>query len=208
MFKGKIISKRELAEKACDIEINKLKQPSGKQDQYISAYGGITEFQINKRGHVKVKKLNISNDTKLNLENNLLLFFTGFSRNSSLILNEQNNKTIKQSAEIINNLDYVKKLGLEIKNLIKGNCAEFGRLMHEHWKNKLKRSKMSNSTIDNIYNFALKNGALGGKLIGAGGGGFLLFYTNNPKRLRLAMKSKKLEEVKFKFDLEGVKQIF
>ena len=209
-FKGKIISKRELAERACDIEINKLKQPSGKQDQYISAYGGITEFQINKRGYVKVKKLNISNDTKLNLENNLLLFFTGFSRNSSLILNEQNNKTIKQSTEIINNLDFVKKLGLEIKkNLIKGNCEEFGRLMHEHWKNKLKRSrKMSNSTIDNIYNFALKNGALGGKLIGAGGGGFLLFYTNDPKRLRLAMKNKKIEEVNFKFDLEGVKQIF
>ena len=209
-FKGKIISKRELAEKACDIEINKLKQPSGKQDQYISAYGGITEFEINKKGYVKVKKLNISNDTKLNLENNLLLFFTGFSRNSSLILNEQNNKTIKQSTEIINNLDYVKKLGLEIKkSLINGNCDEFGRLMHEHWKNKLKRSKrMSNPAINNIYNFALKNGALGGKLIGAGGGGFLLFYTDNPKRLRLAMKNKKIEEVNFKFDLEGVKQIF
>ena len=110
-----MISKRELAEKACDIEINKLKQPSGKQDQYISAYGGISEFQINKRGYVKVKKLNISNDTKLNLENNLLLFFTGFSRNSSLILNEQNTKTLKQSSEIISNLDYVKELGLEIK---------------------------------------------------------------------------------------------
>ena len=209
-FKGKIISKRELAEKACDIEINKLKQPSGKQDQYISAYGGITEFEINKKGYVKVKKLNISNDTKLNLENNLLLFFTGFSRNSSLILNEQNTKTLKQSRDIIRNLDYVKELGLEIKkNLINGNCDEFGKLMHEHWKNKLKRSrKMSNSTIDNIYNFALKNGALGGKLIGAGGGGFLLFYTDDPKRLRLSMKNKKIEEVNFKFDLEGVKQIF
>ena len=209
-FKGKIISKRELAEKACDIEINKLKQPSGKQDQYISAYGGITEFEINKKGYVKVKKLNISNDTKLNLENNLLLFFTGFSRNSSLILKEQNTKTLKQSRDIIRNLDYVKELGLEIKkNLINGNCDEFGKLMHEHWKNKLKRSrKMSNSTIDNIYNFALKNGALGGKLIGAGGGGFLLFYTDDPKRLRLSMKNKKIEEVNFKFDLEGVKQIF
>ncbi len=209
-FNGKMISKRELAEKACDIEINKLKLPSGKQDQYISAYGGISEFQINKKGYVKVKKLNISNDTKLNLENNLLLFFTGFSRNSSLILNEQNTKTLKQSRDIIRNLDYVKELGLEIKkNLINGNCDEFGKLMHEHWKNKLKRSrKMSNSTIDNIYNFALKNGALGGKLIGAGGGGFLLFYTDDPKRLRLAMKNKKIEEVNFKFDLEGVKQIF
>ena len=108
-----MISKRELAEKACDIEINKLKLPSGKQDQYISAYGGISEFQINKKGYVKVKKLDISNDTKLNLENNLLLFFTGFSRNSSLILNEQNTKTLKQSKDIISNLDYVKELGLK-----------------------------------------------------------------------------------------------
>lgn len=209
-FNGKMISKRELAEKACDIEINKLKLPSGKQDQYISVYGGISEFQINKKGYVKTNNLDISKKTKLNLENNLLLFFTGFSRNSSLILNEQNNKTLKQNSEIIKNLDYVKELGLEIKkNLVDGNCDEFGKLMHEHWKNKLKRSKkMSNSTIDNIYNFALKNGALGGKLIGAGGGGFLLFYTNNPNRLRIAMKKKKIEEIIFKFDQEGVKQIF
>ena len=101
-------------------------------------------------------------------------------------------KLLNKIIDIMDNLDYVKELGLEIKkNLIKGDCEEFGRLMHKHWKNKLKRSrKMSNSTIDNIYNFALKNGALGGKLIGAGGGGFLLFYTNNPDRLRMAMKKK------------------
>ena len=107
-------------------------------------------------------------------------------------------------------MDYVKALGLEIKkSLIKGNCEEFGLLMHEHWKNKLKRSKnMSNSTINNIYEFALKNGAIGGKLIGAGGGGFLMFYTNTPRRLRKAMQKKKLDEVRFKFDFEGVKQIF
>ena len=209
-FNGKMINKRDLAEKACDIEINKLKQPSGKQDQYISVYGGISEFKINKKGYVKVKNLDLSKKTLFNLENNLLLFFTGFSRNSSLILSEQNTKTLKQSSEIISNLDYVKELGLEIKeNLVKGNCEEFGKLMNEHWRNKLKRSKkMSNSTIDNIYNFALKNGALGGKLIGAGGGGFLLFYANNPNRLRKAMKKKRIEEIRFQFDQEGVKQIF
>ncbi len=209
-FNGKMINKRDLAEKACDIEINKLKQPSGKQDQYISVYGGISEFKINKKGYVKVKNLDLSKKTLFDLENNLLLFFTGFSRNSSLILSEQNTKTLKQSSEIISNLDYVKELGLEIKeNLVKGNCEEFGKLMNEHWRNKLKRSKkMSNSTIDNIYNFALKNGALGGKLIGAGGGGFLLFYANNPNRLRKAMKKKRIEEIRFQFDQEGVKQIF
>ncbi len=209
-YNQKNINKRELAEKACDIEINKLKQPSGKQDQYISVYGGISEFNINKKGYVKVKNLGISNNTFLDLENNLLLFFTGFSRNSSLILKEQNTKTIQNNRDIIKNLDFVKDLCLEIKqSLIKGECNEFAKLMNMHWQNKLKRSKnMSNSTINNIYDFALKNGATGGKLIGAGGGGFLLFYAKNPNQLRKAMKNKKLEEVRFKFDFEGVKQIF
>ena len=209
-YNQKTLDKKELAELACDIEINKLKQPSGKQDQYISVYGGLSEFHINKKGHVKVNNLKISNETILDLEDNLLLFFTGFSRNSSLILREQNIKTIQNNKEILKNLDYVKALGLEIKkNLIKGNCDEFGKLMNVHWQNKLKRSKnMSNSTINNIYEFALKNGATGGKLIGAGGGGFLLFYTKRPNQLRKAMKNKKLEEVRFKFDFEGVKQIF
>lgn len=208
-FNQKMIGRRELAEKACDIEINKLDQPSGKQDQYISVYGGISEFNINKKGVVKINNLKISNETRLELEDNLLLFFTGFSRNSSLILNEQNKKTINNNAQIIENLDYIKFLGLEIKKkLLKGNCRDFGKLMNEHWMYKLKRSKnMSNKTINEIYNFAMKNGAIGGKLIGAGGGGFLLFYTNTPSRLRKAMNNKKLEEVRFKFDYEGVKQI-
>ena len=208
-FNQKMIGRRELAEKACDIEINKLNQPSGKQDQYISVYGGISEFNINKKGVVKVNNLKISNQTILELEDNLLLFFTGFSRNSSLILNEQNKKTINSNTQIIENLDYIKFLGEEIKKkLLKGNCSDFGKLMNEHWMYKLKRSKnMSNKTINEIYNFAMKNGAIGGKLIGAGGGGFLLFYTNTPSRLRKAMNNKKLEEVRFKFDYEGVKQI-
>ena len=208
-FNQKMIGRRELAEKACDIEINKLKQPSGKQDQYISVYGGISEFSINKRGIVKAKNLKIGRETILDLEDNLLLFFTGFSRNSSLILNEQNKKTIKSDALMIKNLDYVKSLGLEIKKeLLKGNCNNFAKLMNEHWNYKLQRSKnMSNKTINEIYTFAIKNGAIGGKLIGAGGGGFLLFYTNTPNQLRKAMTHKKLEEVRFKFDHEGVKQI-
>jgi D-glycero-alpha-D-manno-heptose-7-phosphate kinase len=208
-FNQKMIGRRELAEKACDIEINKLKQPSGKQDQFISVYGGISEFNINKKGFVKVDNLKIKNETILDLEDNLLLFFTGFSRDSSLILSEQNKKTLRKDQEIIKNLDYVKSLGSEIKKvLIKGDCEEFGKLMNHHWKYKLKRSKnMSNKTINEVYDFALENGAIGGKLIGAGGGGFLLFYTNTPNKLRKALVSKKLEEVRFKFDFEGVKQI-
>ena len=210
VYNNKSINKKQLAEKACNIEINKLKHPSGKQDQYISVYGGISEFRINNKGNVKVNKLNLSNDTILNLEKNLLLFFTGFSRNSSLILNEQDKKTKKNEKDMIKNLDYIKSLGLEIREeLLKGNCDSFAKLMNNHWKYKLKRSKnMSNKKINEIYDFAMSNGALGGKLIGAGGGGFLLFYTNSPTKLRKAIKEKKLEEVKFKFDTEGVKQIF
>ena len=208
-YNQKMIGRRELAELACNIEINKLKQPTGKQDQFISVYGGISEFQINRKGFVKAKNLKINEKTILDLEDNLLLFFTGFSRNSSLILKEQNNKSMKNDKETFNNLDYVKYLGYEIKkNLTKGNCEEFGRLMNKHWEYKLARSKkMSNSTINEIYNFALKNGAIGGKLIGAGGGGFFLFYTNTPNKLRKALTKKKLKEVRFKFDFEGVKQI-
>ena len=208
-FNQKMIGRRELAEKACDIEINKLKLPSGKQDQYISVYGGLTEFNISKKGFVKVSNLKIKKDTIMELEDNLLLFFTGFTRNSSLILNEQNKKTLNNDKKIIKNLDFIKSLGYEIKKtLIKGEINDFGKLMHEHWNHKLKRSKnMSNNFINEIYEFALKNGANGGKLIGAGGGGFILFQTNTPNRLRKALLNKKLTEVRFRFDFEGVKQI-
>ena len=208
-YKKKIISRRSLAELACDIEINKLKYPSGKQDQYISAFGGITEFKINKKGYVTHKSLNLENEIVKKLENNLLLYFTGYSRNSSKILGEQNKQTILNNKKIISNLDYVKNLAFEIKNaIVNGELKKFGHLMNEHWKYKLSRSKnMANKSINNFYNYALKNGAVGGKVVGAGGGGFLLFYTDKPSKLREALNKTKLNEVKFKFDFEGVKQI-
>ncbi len=208
-YKKKIISRRSLAELACDIEINKLKYPSGKQDQYISAFGGITEFKINKKGYVTHKSLNLENEIVKKLENNLLLYFTGYSRNSSKILGEQNKQTILNNKKIISNLDYVKNLAFEIKKaIVNGELKKFGHLMNEHWKYKLSRSKnMANKSINNFYNYALKNGAVGGKVVGAGGGGFLLFYTDKPSRLRGALRKIKLKEVKFKFDFEGVKQI-
>jgi len=208
-YKKKFIDKLDLAELACDIEINKLKHPSGKQDQYISAYGGISEFKINKRGIVSPKSLNLKEEIIEKLEDNLLLYFTGFSRNSSKILNEQNKKTILNNKQMIENLDFVKSLALEIrKTLLKGDLKNFGYLMHEHWKYKISRSKkMSNKMINNCYDLAMKNGAIGGKIVGAGGGGFLLFYTEFPSKLRNALMKTNLKEVRFKFDFEGVKQI-
>ena len=208
-YKKKFIEKSDLAESACDIEINKLKQPSGKQDQYISVYGGISEFKINKIGKVYPRTLNLKNEIIDKLEDNLLLFFTGFSRSSSKILKEQNNKTILKNKDIISNLDFVKNLAIDIKkSLVKGDLKNFGYLMNEHWKYKLSRSKnMTNKFINDCYNYALKNSAIGGKIVGAGGGGFLLFYTETPSKLRKALEKTSLKEVRFKFDFEGVKQI-
>ena len=208
-YKKKFIDKIDLAEMACDIEINKLKQPSGKQDQYISVYGGISEFKINKLGKVNPKSFNLKEEIIDKLEDNLLLYFTGFSRDSSKILSEQNNKTLSNNKKIIENLDFIKELAIEIrKTLLGGDLKNFGYLMHEHWQYKISRSKnMSNKFINNCYDYALRNGAIGGKVVGAGGGGFLLFYAESPSRLRNALKKTKLKEVRFKFDFEGVKQV-
>lgn len=208
-YNCKFINGRDLAEIACDIEINKLDQPSGKQDQYISVFGGITKFEINKEGYVNVRKLNISKNTIYNLHNNLLLFFTGFTRNSSLLLKDQKIRSLNKDNEILDNLKLIKNLAKETNNaLLKNNLNDFGRIMNEHWNIKIKRSiKMSNKKINSIYNYALRNGAIGGKLIGAGGGGFLLFYSDKPEYLRRAMEKKKIQEIRFNFDSEGVKRV-
>lgn len=199
----------EIAELACDIEINKLGEPIGKQDQYIAAYGGISCFTFCKDDSVKVEPLKISDDTLFDLEDNLMLFFTGFARSASSILKDQKEKSQSHNADMLANLHYVKEMGYKSKIMLEeGRTADFGALMHEHWENKKKRSGgMSNPQIDEWYELGLKNGAIGGKLVGAGGGGFLLFYANDRNKLRHAMKSAGLEEVRFRFDYEGTKVI-
>ena len=149
-------------------------------------------------------------DTKFDLEDNLLLFFTGFSRSAGSILNDQNTKTKNSDKDMIANLHFVKELGLKSKTLLEsGKTTEFGSLMHEHWEHKKRRSgSMSNAQIDHWYDLGMKNGAVGGKLVGAGGGGFLLFYANDRNKLRHAMTAAGLEEVRFAFDFEGTKVLF
>jgi D-glycero-alpha-D-manno-heptose-7-phosphate kinase len=202
-----IVHPRELAEQACFIEIEKLGEPIGKQDQYIAAFGGITCFTFRKDGMVEAAALAVDEEIRCGLEDNLLLFFTGFSRSASKILRDQDSRTKGRDSAMIDNLHYVKDLGLRSKAALeKGDIAGFGRLMHEHWEHKRKRSSdMSNSQIDGWYNLALKNGAIGGKLIGAGGGGFLMFYVEDKVRLRHAMREAGLPEVRFHFDFEGTK---
>jgi D-glycero-alpha-D-manno-heptose-7-phosphate kinase len=205
----KHIHQEALAELACHIEIDRLGEPIGKQDQYIAAYGGITCFNFEKCGKVSASPLNISMDTMFNLEDNLLLFFTGFSRSAGGILKDQKIRSDQNDMEMISNLHYVKELGLKSKRALEsGDTDYFGELMHEHWEYKKSRSGgMSNLQIDNWYKLAIDNGAIGGKLVGAGGGGFLMFMAKDRNRLRKAMENAGLEEVRFKFDFEGTKVI-
>ena len=208
-FKRELIHPKELAEQACDIEINKLHEPIGKQDQYIAAYGGLTCFEFKKNGEVKASPLKIKKEVLYDLEDNLLLFFTGYTRSASGILKEQHHKSKANNKAMIDNLHFVKELGLESKEALEHRDLDrFGKLMNTHWEHKKKRSKgMSNPKIDRWYDLALKNGALGGKLIGAGGGGFLMFYTVDHVQLRRAMAGAGLEEVRFRFDFEGTRVV-
>ena len=207
--KKDLIHPAELAEQACDIELNRLREPIGKQDQYIAAYGGITCFKFLPGGKVEAWPLKISEETLFNLEDNLLLFFTGYSRSASAILKEQDTKSRQHDSSMIENLHFVKDLGFQSQRALEsGNLNEFARLMDVHWQRKKQRSgNMSNPKINEWYDLAMANGALGGKLIGAGGGGFLMFYADDKTKLRHAMRHAGLKEVRFNFDFEGTKLV-
>ncbi len=204
-----LVHPQELAEEACHIELDILKEPIGKQDQYISAYGGITCFEFRHDEPVKAYPLRLSEETLFNLEDNLLLFFTGYARSASAILKEQDDRSKKQDRTMLEELNFVKELGYRSRDALQaGDLMEFGRLMDTHWQRKRARSAgMSNGDIDRWYGVAMQNGAVGGKLIGAGGGGFLMFYANDKARLRHAMRELGLREVRFRFDFEGTKII-
>ena len=203
------LRQEELAALACHIEIDRLGEPIGKQDQYIAAYGGITCFSFHKDDSVTAVPLDISMNTLFDLEDNLLLFFTGFSRSASTILRDQNTRTERNDEEMLQNLHFVKDLGQRSREALEaGNVLRFGELMHEHWEHKKRRSGgMTSPKIDEWYEMGMKNGAVGGKLVGAGGGGFLMFYARDRRALRHAMASAGLEEVRFRFDFEGSKVV-
>lgn len=208
-YRRNLVQPAELAEQGCDIEINRLGEPIGKQDQYIAAYGGINCFKFLPGGAVEAHPLEIPEDTLHNLEDNLLLFFTGYSRVASNILKEQDDQSRHGDKEMIENLHFVKELGLQSKAALeKDDLPGFAELMHVHWQRKKERSgKMTNPKINEWYDLAMAHGALGGKLIGAGGGGFLMFYATDKTRLRHAMRGAGLAEVRFRFEFEGAKQV-
>jgi D-glycero-alpha-D-manno-heptose-7-phosphate kinase len=201
---------QELAEMACHIELDRLGEPIGKQDQYIAAYGGLTVFTFHRDDTVTAEPLKIKIETIFDLEDRLLLFFTGFIHSAGKILKDQHERSQNNETEMLNNLHYVKNLGYRSKEALEqGNLQCFGELMHEHWEHKKVRSQgMSNPQIDAWYELATRSGAVGGKLVGAGGGGFLMFLAEDSSRLRRTMKSAGLEEVRFRFDFEGTKVVF
>jgi D-glycero-alpha-D-manno-heptose-7-phosphate kinase len=201
----RFIPRQELAEQAAHIEIDLLKEPVGKQDQYIASFGGFTCFHFHPDDRVDVEPLQLESETLFNLEDNLLLFFTGFTRAASSILKEQDVRSRERDAEMIENLHFVKELGFRSKEAFeRGDLRCFAELMNVHWERKKRRSRhMSNPQIDEWYELARRNGALGGKLIGAGGGGFLMFYTEEKTRLRHVMRAAGLREVRIRFDSEG-----
>jgi D-glycero-alpha-D-manno-heptose-7-phosphate kinase len=206
-LKRKYVDPGIVAEEACKIEIETLLQPVGKQDQYIAAYGGLACFEFLPTGEVRVNPLNISNGTLYDLEEHLVMFFTGYSRNASVVLDDQKVRSEMGDQSMLDNLHFIKQLGQCIKlALEQGDTRRFGELMHQHWLHKQKRSPgTSNDGINRWYNVGRENGALGGKLVGAGGGGFLLFYAEDRDLLRRALQREGLREVRFAFDHEGSK---
>lgn len=223
------ISIKELAEEACKVEIDLIGKPIGKQDQYAAAFGGIIQLDIDRLGNVNVTPLNLDHEIIYELENRLMMFYTNIERDANQILGEQSRKiskeyeggskemrdegrvTSEKSNKTVEAMHKIKEIGYEIKKtLISGDVSSLGRLMHEHWLTKKQVSaKMSNSQIDEWYELAMKNGALGGKIMGAGGGGFLLFCVSNGKRkhLRKTLEEAGLRYMDFKFDWEGVKTL-
>jgi len=208
LMQHQAIGPRALAEAACHIELDLLKEPIGKQDQYIAAFGGVTSFRFQRDGAVEVSPITIG-PRLLDLQENLLLFFTGQSRSASAVLQDQDQKTKEMDQGMIANLHTTKQLGKEsLDALMRGDFHFFAEVMNVHWGHKRRRSiGMTNSKIDEWYEHGMSHGALGGKLIGAGGGGFLMFYTEEQGRLRRAMQEIGLPEIYFRFDYEGTKVI-
>ena len=203
------VSLQDFAEEACNIEMNLCNKKIGKQDQYASTFGGINHLHIDKNGIVNVEQLNIKNETINELENRLMMFYTNINRDTNQIIAEQSQKININENVATKSMHKIKEIGEKIKySILNDDITSFGYLLHEHWLEKKRISnQMSNSKIDNWYELGIKNGAIGGKIMGAGGGGFLLFCTSNGNRksIRDAMEEQGLKYMDFKFDFEGVK---
>jgi D-glycero-alpha-D-manno-heptose-7-phosphate kinase len=208
-YNHEFVSSSQLADEACKIEIDVLKQPIGKQDQYIAAYGGITAFNFNTDGSVEVERLPIRPEVMDELESNLLIFYSGVEREASSVLSEQGKNISSNNDSAMERMHRIKELGYETKRiLLSGNIDAYGELLHTHWMTKRKlASNMTDPTIDEHYEAARKAGAIGGKLMGAGGGGFFMFYTapSERRRVHAALIERGLKPLRFRFDTSGAR---
>jgi D-glycero-alpha-D-manno-heptose-7-phosphate kinase len=205
-YKREPVTADELACEAVDVEMKRLNEPVGKQDQYSAAFGGLLCQEYYTDDRVTMRPLKISEEAVRELRDSLMLFFVGHTRSASTLLNDQRSRSLASDAEMLNGLHFTKELGREIRSVLEaGQIADFGRLMHEHWLRKRRRSSgMSSDLIDELYELARnEGGASGGKLVGAGGGGFLLFQTEHRRRLRESMTRAGLKEMDFSFDFDG-----
>ncbi|MGC9598988.1 MAG: galactokinase [Minisyncoccia bacterium] len=207
-LKREYMTLEQLAEEDFKIEAEILKRPIGKQDPYLAAFGGLTVLEIAKDGKVKVRKANVSIEVADELNHNMLIFFTGKTRSAETILTEQSKSVKEEKKDVVESMHYIKELGYEILEAVEaGNVDEVGRKFHAHWQHKKKiSSKMTNPELDKIYDSAVRHGALGGKISGAGGGGFFTFYVPGDQRdFRAAMREFGLRELRYRFDFEGSK---
>jgi D-glycero-alpha-D-manno-heptose-7-phosphate kinase len=205
-YKDEFLSRQTLAEEACSVQMNILKEPCGYQDTFIAAFGGFVCLNIQRNGRVEVSHLNIPEEAARELENNLLFFYTGIERNSTVVLADQCMNVSQNKSKALDAMHEIKDIGFKIKHALEnGDVSEFGRLQDAHWQVKKATSgAISNGLIDRWYELGLQNGASGGKIMGAGGGGFLMFYCDNGKdKIRKAMAKEGLREIRFNFEPHG-----
>ena len=208
-YKREFVSSRQLAEEACAIEIERLGEPIGKQDQYIAAFGSVTAFTFDTDGSVHVEPVPVADEVLDELASNLVIVYSGVERPARVVLGEQGKRLRDLEPDVIERMHTIKKLGREVYDLlVKGDLDRYGELLHEHWTAKRKvASKMTDATLDELYDSARAAGAIGGKLMGAGGGGFFMLYVRPSDRRRVieAMLARGLRVLKFRFDLDGAR---
>jgi D-glycero-alpha-D-manno-heptose-7-phosphate kinase len=203
------ITASALAEAACEIEIDVLNEPCGKQDPYVAAHGGICAYSFHPDGTVHVEPLELAPQTLRSLREQLLLFYTDEARPASVVLSDQDERTKSGDAEMLENLHTTKEIGKRSRELlVSGDLFAYGELMHEHWLNKRRRSPgMASGRIDDLYTLARRSGVVGGKLVGAGGGGFLLVFARDPADTRQAMAAAGATELPFDFEFVGANSV-
>jgi len=208
-FKRDFVPAEQLAREACELEIEILKEPIGKQDQYIAAFGGVSALTFNKDGSVEVERLPLRDEVIDDLESNLVIYYSGVERSASAVLKEQAKTIVDNKDAAVQRMHRIKELGYETKRiLLSGEIDLYGEMLHEHWTNKRKlAANMSDSAIDEHYEAARKAGAIGGKLMGAGGGGFFMFYARASERRKVneTLVARGLRRMRFHFDFDGAR---